>query len=119
MLLASPLFLWLLLPWSAVVAWFLWGWRDRVAVPFIDLWRGAVLQRTARRSFLPPPITIVLILLASLFAILAAAGPSVQTLWGRSEIHVVVIVDRGITMSASAGDRSYRFATLAGEVWRE
>jgi hypothetical protein len=94
----APIWLAGLLPWAALVAWLLWGRRRRVDVPFIDLWKGPVPARRAKRAMRLPPIGLAATLAAMLLAVFAAARPGFRnTAVGRT---VTIIVDRGITMSA-------------------
>lgn len=97
---AAPLFLTLLLPWAAVGVWLMWGRHSATRVPFIELWRGSVAKPSTSRQFHPPPMAIIAALSAMFLAIVAAAQPVVRT---ASPAAVVMIIDRGITMSA--GDR--------------
>lgn len=116
MLFTGPLWLWLLLPWLGVVIWQWWGRRNRVAVPFLDLWRSELPPPSKRRAFTPPPLAIVMILLAALLAILAAAGPTVH--WtGRGGRAMTIILDRGLTMSQMQDDQR-RFVAAAERVNR-
>ncbi|HTW93550.1 MAG TPA: hypothetical protein VMD30_02075 [Tepidisphaeraceae bacterium] len=91
---AAPIWLLLLLPWAALVVYLLMGSRQRVAVPFLPLWRLEKLPPRPRKFSLPPP-AIACALLAILLAILAAARPVIP---GYTRWHTVMIVDRGFTM---------------------
>ena len=108
-LFATPIWLLALLPWLALAVWMLWGRRERVGVPFLALWRDADARPSASRAVQAPPLPIVLLLLTILFSILAASSP----LLSRSETQpVIVLVDRGVTMSARDGD-AYRYVRAA------
>ena len=96
----APLFLALLLPWAAVALWLMWGRHSATRVPFIELWRGSAAKPSTSRQFHPPPLAVASAIAAMFLAILAAARPVVRP---ASRPVVVMIVDRGITMSA--GDR--------------
>lgn len=94
----APIWLVGLLPWMAVVTLLLLGRHRRVDVPFIDLWKGVVPARQAKRGMKLPPIGLAAALAAMLLAILAAARPGIRNKSvGKT---VTIIVDRGITMSA-------------------
>ncbi len=102
-----------LVPWAALSAWLLWGRPPRLRVPFLDLWRGPVaVRRQSRRALERPPVAIAALLLAMLLAILAAAGPRLSSS-GHGKI--TVLVDRGLTMSATPGGEA-RYVTLARSV---
>src|SRR4051794_33165690 len=105
----SPMWLWLLLPWAGVTIWLLWGRRKRANVPFVALWRGAVELPKKRRQLVLPPLALIGLILAMLFAVLAAAKPTA----GRSvqRDRTLVIIDRGINMSAAG--RYEQVAALA------
>jgi hypothetical protein len=107
MLFLSPIWLFGLLPWAAWAAWLVWGRRPKSVVPFLDLWRGPIVGERKRRSMGMPPVALLAMIAAVLLAILAAAGPVAGR--GHGARDVVVIVDRGITMSVGdrddAGDR--------------
>jgi hypothetical protein len=95
---AAPLWLFGLLPWSAVVLYLLWGRRRRTDVPFLELWQVPAAGVRVRRRVSPPPLALALALVAALLAVLAAGGPEVPWPWGGSNVSLVV--DRGYTMSA-------------------
>ncbi|HMB94415.1 MAG TPA: hypothetical protein VKK61_00080 [Tepidisphaeraceae bacterium] len=75
---SSPLWLLGLLPWIAVVIWILTGRAEQTTVPFLHLWRGPQSLPRARQSLRPPPLEIVLILIAMLLAILASGRPNLN-----------------------------------------
>jgi len=109
MLIAAPIWLLALIPWSALAIWMLWGRRERVGVPFLALWRDAEARPSTSRAVQVPPLPIILLLLTILFAILAASSPTLS----RSETQpITVLVDRGVTMSARDGD-AYRYVRAA------
>jgi hypothetical protein len=110
---ASPLWLLASVPWAGVALWLLWGRRPRTLVSFLELWRGPALQKPARRALQPPPIYLALVLAGILVALFAAAGPAFQT--RRPGNPITIIVDLGMTMSAS---NPPRFVT-ASEVAKE
>ena len=109
----SPIWLFGLLPWVAVVAWLLRGRRTRVNVPFINLWRGDVTGPRPKRSWEKPPLALAAALLAILLALLGAARPVWLT--GAPDRTVTVIVDRGVTMSAR-GSTDHRYRELAQQL---
>jgi hypothetical protein len=96
---ATPAWLLGLLPWAAVALYLLWGRRRARVVPFLELWRIPVEGRHVRRRMGVPPLALALALLGMLLAVVAAAGPRVR--WPRTGggTTVVVIVDRGLSMS--------------------
>src|SRR5215203_5702993 len=98
---ASPVWLLFLVPWGALVVWMLLGERQRVAVPFLALWSGPAGGPKRRRALARPPIALACALAALLCAIAGASGPTIS--FGRWGAKVVLILDRGVTMSA--GDR--------------
>lgn len=118
MLLASPLWLLALGPWLAVVIWLLSGSHQRVPVPFLELWRAGEVRPQSSRHLHVPPLAIALALLSLLLAILAAAHPRFRLKRARMRDTLTIILDRGITMSAStAGVPRYR--ELADQVAEE
>ena len=106
---AAPLWLFGLLPWSALVLYLLWGRRRRTDVPFLDLWQGGAEGVRVRRRVSPPPVALALALLSILLAILAAGRPAVGGPWAGGTLSV--IVDRGYTMSAG-GENGTRTADV-------
>jgi hypothetical protein len=109
MLIAAPIWLLALIPWSALAIWLLRGRRERVGVPFLALWRDAEARPSSSRAVQAPPLPIILLLLTILFSILAASSPTLS----RSETQpITVLVDRGVTMSARDGD-AYRYVRAA------
>ncbi|HEV2295926.1 MAG TPA: hypothetical protein VGR35_18915 [Tepidisphaeraceae bacterium] len=113
MVFATPIWLLALIPWAALAVWMLWGRRERVGVPFLALWRDSELRPSASRAIQAPPVPIILLLLTILLAILAGSSPVLLPAGsGRS---LIVLVDRGITMSARDGD-AYRYVRAAERV---
>jgi hypothetical protein len=97
---ASPIALLLLVPWGGLVLWLLSGLRDRVSVPFLDLWSGPVAAPRIKRTIQPPPAALALVLGSLFLGIFGMAAPG----WRSSSTtsRVTLIVDRGITMSPAA-----------------
>jgi hypothetical protein len=117
---ASPLWLVALVPWGGLALWLLWGRYRRAQVPYLELWRGAIEERPKRPGVRKPPLPLLLAIGSMLLAVLASANPSI---WGtgHSGTPLQVIVDRGLTMSASShGSPRFRGAIkhLAGELTR-
>lgn len=112
MFFVSPIWLIGLVPWGALVVWVLLGRLEKAGVPFLGLWQAQNPNaRRPRRYLERPPSAVAAMLLAILLGILAAAGPGIQ--FGQIESpRVTIIVDRGLTMSATAG-RETRFAAAA------
>src|SRR5580692_7883604 len=106
---ASPLYLLALIPWAAIVIYILIGRRTVALVPFVDLWRNLAAPAASKRSMRLPPIAVMALLMAAFIAILAAAGPEIR---GESSVQqLIVIADRGITMSANE-----RISSLANSI---
>jgi hypothetical protein len=99
MLFAAPLWLLALIPWAGWTLWLLLARRQRVAVPFVALWRGPIAPPRARPALARPPIALLLLIIAVLCAALAAARPRLPS---RAAPELWVIIDRGITMSPQA-----------------
>ena len=115
MSLLSPIWLLGLIPWAAVTAWLLRGRRQRVDVPFVQLWRGDVRGPRAKRSWERPPVALAAALVAMLLALLAAARPRVRVP-GKGPT-IAVVVDRGVKMSGTAaGGGAVRFRQLTHDV---
>ncbi len=108
--LATPIWLLALIPWAGLAIWMLWGRRARIGVPFLALWRNGDARPSTRRAVQAPPLAIVLLLLAILFAIVAATSPVLSS--GKPDQSVTVLVDRGISMSARDG-KAYRYERAA------
>ena len=106
---AASLWLIALAPLAAVVVYLLRGRRRQEPVPFLDLWRGPVEPPRPKRRWVPPPLALLLAILAMLLAVLGAARPALWNPTGAGP--VTVIVDRGATMSA--GDRLAEAARAA------
>ncbi len=99
MLFAAPLFLIALIPWLGVVLWLLLGRRERVNVPFLELWKGPVRGPMPKRRMGMPPIALAALLAAMLLGILAAARPGMRGAGGSNQKPLTIVVDRGMTMS--------------------
>src|SRR5688572_18252296 len=118
MALLSPIWLLGLIPWAVVTVWLLRGRRKKVDVPFLELWRGEMRGPRAKRSWERPPLALAAALLALLLTLLAASRPRVRVP-GKGPT-IAVVVDRGVTMSATAagggGGGAVRFRQLAHDV---
>ncbi len=101
---ASPFWLVFLIPWLWLVLWLLIGQRDRVAVPFLELWSGPMGSAKVRRTIQPPPIALVCALAAVLLGVVGAAAPMVHR--HRTASGMTLIVDRGVTMAAMSRGES-------------
>ncbi|HLZ97955.1 MAG TPA: hypothetical protein VKP66_08375, partial [Steroidobacteraceae bacterium] len=99
MQLLAPLWLIALIPWLGVAVWMLRGARESRRIPFLPLWRGMEVRPRTHRRMRMPPIAIALALLAALLAIVAAARPGFTASFILQD-PVVLIIDRGLTMSA-------------------
>jgi hypothetical protein len=112
----APIWLFALLPWAAFAAWTLVGRRRRQRVPFLPLWDAPEELRRPKKGFEPPPLALVLALLALLLGILSMSRPE---FWPRGAPadrgRVTIVVDRGASMSALAGGRA-RFADVSERV---
>ncbi len=105
---ASPLWLMALVPWGGVTIWLLWGRYQRMQVPYLELWLGAIEGQAKRPGPRRPPVPLLLVIAAILLGVLAAAKPEVWgSMYGGAPLQV--IVDRGLTMSmSSAGSTRFR-----------
>src|ERR1700722_18934036 len=101
----APLWLIGLIPWAGLAIWLLRGSGDTTHVPFVRLWPSGATAKSSR-AFRIPPLAVASMLAAILLWILAAAGPAWGVQSGRS---ITLIVDRGLTMSATnpSGDRRF------------
>ncbi|MGA2230919.1 MAG: hypothetical protein ABSH22_08465 [Tepidisphaeraceae bacterium] len=110
---SHPIALLALLAWGALVIYLLTGRRRVVMVPFLPLWPASSGLSDQRESWQWPPLAVAAALGAALLAIVAAAGP---TRYGTGTSRpVVVILDRGATMSARQGD-GRRFQAIVATV---
>jgi hypothetical protein len=111
----SPAWLLLLIPWAAVTFYLLRGIPAKAGVPFLFLWPGGSTPRLQHRKYRLPPVGIILMLIATALAIVAAADPRLRD---ARAVPVVIIVDRGLSMSAMNAHSERRYAeaaTLAGQ----
>lgn len=104
MFVSSSIWLIGLIPWAALAFWVLWGRRKRIGVPFLPLWQGPLEGSRAKRSLQPPPLAVVLVLLAALLAVLAASRPMLPSTRD-SRTLLTIVVDRGLLMSARGRER--------------
>jgi hypothetical protein len=110
---ASPIWLVGLVPWGGLVIWVLLGRLEKAGVPFLGLWRTDNPNRIKRKRQLEkPPAAVAAMLLAILLGILAAAGPVIPSNTGGTR-RVRIIVDRGLTMSATDSQGRRRFVEAA------
>jgi len=113
---AAPLWLLALVPWAGVALYLLRGRRRSEHVPFLGLWLGPVTGPPARHKAAAPPLAVALALLATVLALLGAAGPVV-----RDQLHgapITIVLDRGATMSARGVGRP-RYVEAAEALARE
>src|SRR5690348_4364178 len=96
----SPIWLVALVPWAVVALWLFQGRRPPVGIPYLRLWHGPVPLRHPKRKLRTIPIAVATALLATLLAILAAAKPAIRSLRSSDETPLVLIIDRGLSMSA-------------------
>jgi hypothetical protein len=114
--LSSPVFFdaphWLvgLIPWAGLVLYLLHGRARAITVPFLPLWQESSQEAERKRAWRFPPAAIAAALMSALLAVIAAAQPKIRWAGEPSNRPVIVIADRGITMSAD-----HRLALLAGE----
>jgi len=111
-LFTSTIWLLGLVPWLAVAFVLLLSRRPPSHVPFLDLWTLDAPQESIRRSFSTPPAGVLLALLATLLAILAAAGPAVRRPGAGT---LVVVMDAGRSMSAATGSATGPYRTRFAE----
>jgi hypothetical protein len=99
----SPFWLIVLVPWAAVALWLFQGRRPPVEIPYLRLWHGPVPLRHPKRKLHTIPLAVAMALLATLFAVLAGARPAIRGIRSSDAAPLVVVVDRGISMSAQTG----------------
>src|SRR5262245_56711981 len=76
---AAPIWLLMLVPWAVVSLWLMLGRRQRVKVPFIELWQSnETPPRDLRASLRPPPFALACLLLSMQLGLLAAARPAIR-----------------------------------------
>lgn len=112
----SSIWLLALIPWAAFTLWMLVGRRRRQWVPFLPLWDAPEEIRKPKKGLEPPPLSLVLVLLAILLGVLSMSQPH---LWTPGQLHdsgrITLVVDRGASMSALVNGKP-RYANLAAEV---
>ncbi len=113
--LVSPIWLIGLAPWLGVLIYLLRGAHDRANVPFLQLWRGSASMPRQERRWRTPPTAIVLIMIGCLLGLLAASRPYVPRGTARLPAGVIVIIDRGISMSGR-GVKDLRFKEATAEL---
>lgn len=118
MTLLAPIWLLGLVPLAALVVWLMTRRRERARVPFLELWKGPAAPTHAHRAFRPPPLAVICALAAIGLSLLGATRPRLWLPWVSSGQRATVILDRGITMSASVNGalRSARLRELAWPV---
>jgi hypothetical protein len=92
---AAPLWLLLVLPWIALVLLLVRRRHEPTSVPFLQLWRDQRSSSPSRTTRAIPPLPILAILLSILLLILAAASPRLRA--RTPQMHIAIIVDRGLT----------------------
>jgi hypothetical protein len=116
MIFLHSIWLFALIPWAGFTFWMLVGRRRRQWVPFLALWDAPEEIRKPKKGLEPPPLALVLALLAILLGVLAMSQPH---LWTPGQLHdngrITLIVDRGASMSAVASGKA-RYITLAEQV---
>jgi hypothetical protein len=95
---ATPIYLLLLIPWTAAVVWVLLGRTRYAHVSSLQFWESTDVAAAPRRALRKPPLPIVMMLLAALLAVLAAAGLGWRGSVGK---RLTVIVDRGVLSAAA------------------
>jgi hypothetical protein len=108
----SPIWLVGLFPWILVVLWLLLNQREQTGVPFLLLWKNEQAVRRTRKALRAPPLALAAALAAAAVSIFAAAGPAFS-IRGNSVEKIHVVVDRGLTMSASNAQGQFRFIEAA------
>jgi hypothetical protein len=113
MIFLAPAWLLTLLPWGALALWSMFGRRKRTWVPYLPLWDAPEEMKRPKKGFEPPPVALVLALLAVLLGLVAMARPMWNARPDRGG--VTIVVDRGGSMSARMNGRAL-YAELADEV---
>src|SRR5258706_15989784 len=116
MSLLAPVWLFALLPWGAFAVWIWVGRRRRQWVPFLALWEAPEELRRPKKGVEPPPMGLVLALLAMLLGILGMAQPMVHRGGGRGR--GTIIVDRGGGMGGAVKGK-WGFAAVGGDLGPE
>jgi hypothetical protein len=84
------------------------GRRKRERIPFLRLWEAPEeVRRPPKKAVEPPPLGVALLLLATLSGILAAAGPMWRVV--KDGGRVMILIDRGASMSATSSNGESRF----------
>lgn len=102
----SPIWMLALVPWAAVALWLFQGRRPPVGIPYLRLWHGPVPLRHPRRKLHTIPFAVAMALLSTLFAVLASARPAIRGLRSSDSTPLVIVVDRGLSMSAQNDGRT-------------
>jgi hypothetical protein len=111
----SSIWLLALIPWGGFTLWMLVGRRRRQWVPFLALWDAPEEIRKPKKGFEPPPLALVLALLALLLGVLAMSQPRFTPGAQLDHGRITLIVDRGASMSALVQGQP-RYAALAEDV---
>lgn len=120
----SPVFFtapwWLLglIPWAGLTLYLLQGRAAAISVPFLPLWQESNPQIQRTRAWRFPPLPIIATLAAALLAVVASAGPKIHWAGKGSTRPLIIIADRGITMSANhrLASAAAQSATLVGDL---
>jgi len=110
MMFLGPAWLLALIPWGALALWSMFGRRKRTWVPYLPLWDAPEELKRPRKGFEPPPVALVMALLATLLGLVATARPMLNAQTDRGRL--TIVVDRGESMSARVNGRA-RYADLA------
>jgi len=106
----SPIWLIGFAPWLTLAIWMFRGRGELRRVPFLQLWAVPVATPKPARAQRPPPLAVLLALLALLLGVIAAGRLAIGR---RQQIILNVVVDRGITMSSPG------LPATCGALWNE
>ncbi len=117
MILTTPIWLWLLVPWGMLVLWVLVVRKNYAPVSTTQFWDINEPTRSPARGFKRPPIGLVFLLLGMLAAIFAAAGLTLGN--PSSAKRFTLIIDRNIgsmtTLQKEMGAILEQVRNIAGE----